>query len=81
MSVCVFADAQSCVSDCGDVTIGAEVRLAIGYATVQDASKGPLVAGQTGSVRALRDGLVLVESVGQAPRPSDIKAGLQSESD
>ena len=65
VSVCVFADAESCLSDCGDVKIGAEVRLAIGYAAVQDASKGPLVAGQKGSVKALQDGLVLVESIGQ----------------
>ena len=65
VSVCAFAGADSCLSDCGDVKIGAEVCLAFGYAQVQDASKGPLVAGQKGSVKALQDGLVLVESIGQ----------------
>jgi hypothetical protein len=64
VSVCVSADAGSCLSY-GDVKIGAQVCLALGYAQVQNASKGPLNAGQQGSVKALQDGLVLVESSGQ----------------
>jgi hypothetical protein len=63
VSVCVSTD--RCLSKCGDVKIGDKVRLFTRYAAVYDAVQGPMVPGQTASVKALQDGLVLVESVGE----------------
>jgi len=62
VSVLVSAGLDRSLTDCSDVKIGDQVRLASGYAAVYDAVQGPMVPGQTASVKGLQDGLVLVES-------------------
>jgi len=63
--VSVYVCTDRALSECSHVKIGDKVRLVTGYAAVYDAIQGPMVPGQIASVKALQDGLVLVESVGE----------------
>ena len=67
--VCVAKSTECTLEEGEGAKIGDTVRLATNYASVQDAVQGPLLPGQTATVVACQDGLVLVKYVqtGAAP--------------